>query len=118
MDFVAPQLRTGTYFVPGSCAGQMSYQRYGRCDSKPRRFEMFGQFVVWSKAYYRVFRNADGVLLCTCASSAKMYICKHSVAIERMKYEVDVSEKVKALPIDFRQGRGQTKSVGPALSMD
>uniref|UniRef100_A0A914W9A6 SWIM-type domain-containing protein n=1 Tax=Plectus sambesii TaxID=2011161 RepID=A0A914W9A6_9BILA len=88
MEFVAPQLGTGTYFMPGSCAGQMSYRRYGRCDSKPWRFKTFGQFVVWSKAYYRVFRNADGVLLCTCASSAKMYICKHSVAIECMKYEI------------------------------
>uniref|UniRef100_A0A914X0H1 SWIM-type domain-containing protein n=1 Tax=Plectus sambesii TaxID=2011161 RepID=A0A914X0H1_9BILA len=118
MEFFAPQLRMGTYFVPGSCAGLVSYRRYGRCDSKPRRFKTFGQFVVWLKAYYRVFRNVHDILLCTCASSAKMYICKHSVTTEHMKYETDVSQKAKALPIDYHPRRGRPKSVGPALSMD
>uniref|UniRef100_A0A914X3P3 SWIM-type domain-containing protein n=1 Tax=Plectus sambesii TaxID=2011161 RepID=A0A914X3P3_9BILA len=116
-DFVAPQLRTGTYFVPGSFANEMSYRNYGRCDLRGR-FRTFGHFVIWSKAYYRVFRNSANLLLCTCAFSAKMFICKHSIAIERMKFDIDVSLKAKALPIDYRPGRGRPKSVGPALSMD
>uniref|UniRef100_A0A914WRT3 SWIM-type domain-containing protein n=1 Tax=Plectus sambesii TaxID=2011161 RepID=A0A914WRT3_9BILA len=116
-EFVAPQLRTGIYFVPGSFSNEMSYRNYGRCDLRGR-FKTFGHFVIWSKAYYRVFRNSDGLLLCTCASSAKRFICKHSIAIERMKFDIDVSLKAKALPIDFRPARGRPKFISAALSID
>lgn len=116
--FILPQLRTGSYFVKGSLSDHMSHRKYVKYEMRPRRLKSFAHFVAWSRAYYRVYRVSDDFIMCTCPFAAKMFICKHTIAIERLKCGVDVSLKAKALPISYRPKRGRPGLVGSAFSLE
>ena len=56
--------------------------------------------------------QAHGLRQCSCPYAIEHYICKHSIAVEMLKYNIDFSETAKALPLGFKAGRGRPKKTG------
>jgi hypothetical protein len=117
IPFVKRQLITGSYFVPGSKSSKMKFSKYCRL-SETCKFKTFNTFVLWLQAYHCIRKEPNSYLYCSCPMGQKHYSCKHTVAVNVLKYHGDVSERAKAVPLSEKLKVGRPKKVGIALSHD
>ena len=110
--FIRNQIVRGTYFARGSFADEMRFSRWSRRFTSPK-FKSFSEYIVWSRAYYTIYRRRDGSLLCSCPIGLKQYVCKHSVAISVAKNCAEFNPLAKSLPLGSSAAAADLRKLVP-----